>query len=90
MKRSINPLVEHPTLFHSVIRALIHSSGVIKLERAIVKISAVIEHIEKQTSGAISSLEEVVHDLSDIVLQNRMALNFLLATKSLTLVVVLM
>lgn len=89
MKRSIDPLIEGPTLFHSVIRALISSLGVIELERAIVSISAVIEHIEKQTLDAILALQEEVHGLSGRVVQNRMALNFLLATKSLTLVVLL-
>ncbi|KAL2311642.1 hypothetical protein Nmel_003376 [Mimus melanotis] len=35
-KRSLNPLTEHPTLFHN---------GVVKLEKVIVNISVVIEHI---------------------------------------------
>ncbi|NXE87510.1 ERVV1 protein, partial [Menura novaehollandiae] len=51
------------------------------LERAVVNISAIIEHIELQTSGAISALQEEIHDLSRVVLQNRMALNFLLAAQ---------
>lgn len=32
----------------------------------------IIEHIEKQISDAVSRLQEEVHDLSGIVLQNRM------------------
>ncbi|NXM18661.1 ERVV1 protein, partial [Ploceus nigricollis] len=52
-----------------------------ELERAIVNISAVIEHIEWQTSDAISALQDEIQDLSHVVLQNRMALNFLLAAQ---------
>ncbi|NXH85494.1 ERVV1 protein, partial [Edolisoma coerulescens] len=52
-----------------------------ELERAVVNISVVIEHTEQQTSDAISALEEEIRDLSRVVLQNRMALNFLLATQ---------
>ncbi|NXY17931.1 ERVV2 protein, partial [Atrichornis clamosus] len=65
--------------FQSILRALIPSWGVIELKRAVVNISAVIEHIERQTSDAILALQEEIHDLSHVVLQNRMALNFLLA-----------
>ncbi|NXO71016.1 ERVV1 protein, partial [Phainopepla nitens] len=52
-----------------------------ELERAVVNISAVIEHIERQTTDAILALQEEVHGLSCMVLQNRMALNFLLAAE---------
>ncbi|NXT66319.1 ERVV1 protein, partial [Chaetops frenatus] len=52
-----------------------------ELETAIVNISAIIEHIEQQTSDAILALQEEIHYLSRIILQNRMALNFLLATQ---------
>ncbi|NXB10103.1 ERVV1 protein, partial [Cnemophilus loriae] len=50
-----------------------------ELERAVVNISVITEHIERQTTDAISPLQEEVHGLSRMVLQNRMALNFLLA-----------
>ncbi|NXT61502.1 ERVV1 protein, partial [Chaetops frenatus] len=49
-----------------------------ELEIAVINISAVIKHIERQTSDAISALQEEVHGLSHMVLQNKMALNFLL------------
>ncbi|NWV59478.1 ERVV1 protein, partial [Malurus elegans] len=51
-----------------------------ELERAIVNISAVIERIE-YTADAVSALQEEVHSLSHMVMQNRVALNFLLATQ---------
>ncbi|NXS30427.1 ERVV1 protein, partial [Pomatostomus ruficeps] len=51
-----------------------------ELEKAIVNISAIIEHTEKKTSDAIMALQEV-HGLSHVVLQNRMALDFLLASQ---------
>ncbi|NWH83989.1 ERVV1 protein, partial [Aegithalos caudatus] len=50
-----------------------------QLERAVVNTSAIIEHIEQHTTDAISALQEEVHGLSCMILQNRMALNFLLA-----------
>ncbi|NXH99491.1 ERVV1 protein, partial [Pachycephala philippinensis] len=48
---------------------------------AVVNISAVIEHIERQTTDAISALQDEVHGLSRMVLQNRIALHFLLAAQ---------
>ncbi|NXN00305.1 ERVV1 protein, partial [Sylvia borin] len=50
-----------------------------QLERAVLNIAAVIKHIEQHTADAISALQEEVHGLCPMVLQNRMALNFLLA-----------
>ncbi|NWV98254.1 ERVV1 protein, partial [Machaerirhynchus nigripectus] len=50
-------------------------------ERAIVNISAVIEHIEQHTADAISALQEEVDSLSRAVMQNRIALNFILAAQ---------
>ncbi|NWW24452.1 ERVV2 protein, partial [Falcunculus frontatus] len=67
------------TVFHSIIRTLIPSLRIVKLEKAVVNISAIIEHIERQTADAISALQEEVHGLSHVVMQNRMALNVTLA-----------
>ncbi|NXV66441.1 ERVV2 protein, partial [Molothrus ater] len=68
--------------FHSIVRALLQSYGVVELERAIVNISAVIERIEQHTADAISPLQEEVFDsLSCVVMQNRTALNFILAAQ---------
>ncbi|NXA15062.1 ERVV1 protein, partial [Sapayoa aenigma] len=52
-----------------------------ELERALVNISAVIEHTVTQTADAIYVLQEQVHNLSCVVLQNRMALDYLLASQ---------
>lgn len=57
-KRSLNPLIERPTFFHSIVRAFLPSYRVIELERVIVNISAVIECIEQHTADAISALQE--------------------------------
>ncbi|NWT19327.1 ERVV1 protein, partial [Vireo altiloquus] len=51
------------------------------LERAIVNISAVIERIEQHTADAISASQEEVDSLSRAVMQNRIALNFILAAQ---------
>ncbi|NXB64805.1 ERVV1 protein, partial [Struthidea cinerea] len=52
-----------------------------KLERAIVNISAITERTEQQTADAISALQEEVDSLSHAVMQNRIALNFILAAQ---------
>ncbi|NXM28539.1 ERVV1 protein, partial [Oxyruncus cristatus] len=52
-----------------------------ELEKAIVNISAVIENIQDQASDAITGLQEEVHGLSQVVLQNRLALNIILASQ---------
>lgn len=57
-KRSLNPLIECPTLFHSIVRALLSPYGVVELERAVVNISAIIECIEQHTADAISTLQK--------------------------------
>lgn len=88
MKISIYLLIECPTLFHSAIRALISSLGVAELEREVVNISAITKHIEWQTTDTISALqEEEIHNLSHMVLQNRMDLNFLLAAQGVCAVI---
>uniref|UniRef100_A0A8C3EAP4 Uncharacterized protein n=1 Tax=Corvus moneduloides TaxID=1196302 RepID=A0A8C3EAP4_CORMO len=80
-KRSLNPLIECPTLFHGIIRALVPAYGVVELERAIVNILAVIERIKQHTADAISALQEEVGSLSRAVMQNRIALNFILVAQ---------
>ncbi|NWY22013.1 ERVV1 protein, partial [Aphelocoma coerulescens] len=52
-----------------------------ELERAIVNISAVIECIEQHTADVISALQEEGDSLSHAVMQNRIALSFILATQ---------
>ncbi|NWI03520.1 ERVV1 protein, partial [Tichodroma muraria] len=52
-----------------------------ELERAVVNFSAVTKHIEYQTADAISALQEEVHGLYHVVMQNRLALNFVLAAQ---------
>ncbi|NWR25164.1 ERVV2 protein, partial [Emberiza fucata] len=67
--------------FHSIVRALLQSYGVVELERAIVNISAIIDRIEQHTADAIPPLQEEVDGLSCVVMQNRTALNFILAAQ---------
>ncbi|NWT15197.1 ERVV1 protein, partial [Vireo altiloquus] len=52
-----------------------------ELEKAIVNISTIIECIEQHTADAISDLQKEVDSLSRAVMQNRIALNFILATQ---------
>lgn len=55
--------------------------GIAELEKAIVNISAVTEHLENETLDAIIALKEEVQSLVRIVLQNRMASDMLLAAQ---------
>ncbi|NXD74319.1 ERVV1 protein, partial [Eolophus roseicapillus] len=52
-----------------------------ELEKTIVNISATIENIENRTIDAIQAVQEELTSLSKVVLQNRMALDILLASQ---------
>ncbi|NXF14076.1 ERVV1 protein, partial [Smithornis capensis] len=52
-----------------------------QLERALVNISAVLENVATRTAHAIQSLQEEVRNLSQVILQNRMALDYVLAAE---------
>ncbi|XP_067864805.1 syncytin-2-like [Heterodontus francisci] len=81
-ERSVpNPLVTRSSWFHQFARAYIPGLGVLELEKAIVNISATMEFIENKTVDAIQGLQSEVTSLSKVVLQNRMALDFLLAAQ---------
>ncbi|KAF1465710.1 Endogenous retrovirus group V member 1 Env polyprotein, partial [Spheniscus demersus] len=49
--------------------------------KALVNISAVIEKLENATMDAIQAQQEELRSLSRVVLQNRMALDILLAAQ---------
>ena len=51
------------------------------MEKAIVNTSPVIEDIENRTAGAIQALQIEISSLSHVVMQNRMALDLLLASQ---------
>ncbi|XP_074022481.1 endogenous retrovirus group V member 1 Env polyprotein-like [Numenius arquata] len=74
-----NPLVERPSAFHSSVRWLFPQLGVSELEKAIVNISATMEKIENLTVDAIQGLQTEVSSLGKVVLQNRMALDVIMA-----------
>ncbi|NXY82169.1 ERVV2 protein, partial [Alcedo cyanopectus] len=67
--------------FHSFARWFLPWLGVSELEKAIVNISMVIEKIENKTMDAIKAQQEELTSLSKVVLQNRMALDVLLAAQ---------
>lgn len=76
-----NLIAEQRTAFHSFVWWLIPSLGVNELEKAIVNISATIENIENRTIDAIQAVQEELSILSKVALQNRMALDILLASQ---------
>uniref|UniRef100_A0A8B9FUU2 Envelope glycoprotein n=1 Tax=Amazona collaria TaxID=241587 RepID=A0A8B9FUU2_9PSIT len=81
-KREVeNPLIRKPTAFHSFARWFVPWLGVSELEKAIVSISAVRENLENRTIDAIKAQQLEVSSLSQVVLQNRMALDLLLASQ---------
>lgn len=51
------------------------------MEKAIVNISAIIEKLENKILDAIKAQQEEISSLSQVVFQNRMALDLLLATQ---------
>ncbi|NWQ91294.1 ERVV2 protein, partial [Burhinus bistriatus] len=65
------------TAFHSFARWFIPWLGVSELEKNIVNISAVVEQIGNATSDAIEALQKEVREISQITIQNRMALDIL-------------
>ncbi|XP_068062062.1 syncytin-2-like [Anomalospiza imberbis] len=76
-----NPLVKRQTAFHSFARWFIPWLGVSELEKAIVNISAVVEEIENKTIDAIQAQQLEINSLAQVVQQNRMALDLLLASR---------
>lgn len=81
IKRGYNPIVERHTAFHKFVRGLIPSLGVSELEKAIVNISATIEETEGKTVDMIQAEQKEITSLSKVVLQNRTALDVLLASQ---------
>ncbi|NWV31695.1 ERVV2 protein, partial [Grantiella picta] len=67
--------------FDKFMRGLVPWLGVTELEKAIVNISGVIEQIENRTSDAIGVLQQEVTSLSNVVKENLMALDLILASK---------
>lgn len=80
-KRTLNPLIEKSSGFDKFMRGLVPWLGVPELEKAIINISGVIEQIENRTSDAIGALQQEVTSLSNVVKENRMALDLILASK---------
>lgn len=76
-----NPLVKRPSAFHSFARWFVPWLGVSELEKAIVNISAVVEEIENKTMDAIQAQQVEISSLVQVVQQNRMALDLLLASQ---------
>ncbi|NXM81672.1 ERVV2 protein, partial [Oenanthe oenanthe] len=70
------------TKFHCFIRWFLSWLGVNELEKTVVNISATIEYIENCTIDAIIALQKEVKSLSQVVLQNRMALDLPLASQA--------
>ncbi|CAM4507462.1 unnamed protein product [Lepidochelys kempii] len=80
-RRSPNPIVQRPMGFHQFVRAFLPWLGVAELEQAIVNISATLKIIKNNTIDAVQALQLEVASLLQVVLQNRMALDYLLATE---------
>lgn len=83
IKQSVgeNPLVKRPTAYHSFVRWFFPWLGVSELEKAIVNISAVVKKIKNKTADALQAQQIEISSLAQVVKQNRMALDLLLASK---------
>uniref|UniRef100_A0A8C8SBZ1 Envelope protein n=1 Tax=Pelusios castaneus TaxID=367368 RepID=A0A8C8SBZ1_9SAUR len=81
VKRSENPLAARNTGFHQFMSIMLPNLGIYELERAIVNLSAALEAIENATADVLTTLKEEVTQLSQVGIQNGMALDFLLASQ---------
>uniref|UniRef100_A0A672TI87 Envelope glycoprotein n=1 Tax=Strigops habroptila TaxID=2489341 RepID=A0A672TI87_STRHB len=79
-KRSVaNPLSTYNTGFHSLVRGLLPTLGVVQLEKAIANITGEMEIIANRTAEALFGLQTEIRSLKTLVLQNRRALDILTA-----------
>ncbi|NWR94201.1 ERVV2 protein, partial [Furnarius figulus] len=69
------------TKFHSIVHWFLPWLRVSKLKKTIVNLSATTEIIENETMYAIRALQIEITSLSQVVLQNRRALDLLLASQ---------
>ncbi|NXD28658.1 ERVV2 protein, partial [Spelaeornis formosus] len=69
------------TTYHCFTRWFIPGLGVSELEKAIVNISATIKIIENKTMDAIKAQQIEITSLAQVVQQNRIALDLVLAAK---------
>ncbi|XP_077646896.1 syncytin-A-like [Lonchura striata] len=76
-----NPLIKRQNAFHFFARWFLPWLGVSELEKAIINISAVVEDIENKTIDAIQAQQIEINSLAQVVQQNRMALDLLLASR---------
>ena len=81
IKKTHNAIAERPTGFHRYARWFPLWLGRSELEKAIVNIPAVIKNFENRTTDALSALQTEVSNLSKAAIQNRMALDLLLASQ---------
>uniref|UniRef100_A0A8C3SNJ4 Uncharacterized protein n=1 Tax=Chelydra serpentina TaxID=8475 RepID=A0A8C3SNJ4_CHESE len=77
----LNPLIARPAGFHSFARWFLPWLGVSELEKVLVNISASLELMANATADALSALQTEVAQLSTTTLQNRLALDYLLANQ---------
>uniref|UniRef100_A0A670I1U8 Uncharacterized protein n=1 Tax=Podarcis muralis TaxID=64176 RepID=A0A670I1U8_PODMU len=76
-----NPLVVRGTAFQSALRVVFPRYGVFDLERALVNVSASLDIFAASTADALTTLQQEVAQTATITLQNRMALDYLLASQ---------
>jgi len=81
VKRNLNPLRERPAGFHSLLRCFMPSLGVSELEKAILNISGETEKLANSTAHGLLTLQKEVSEFSKITIQNRMALDLILASQ---------
>ncbi|XP_075786339.1 syncytin-A-like [Pelodiscus sinensis] len=78
-KFTLNPLIEHPSGFHAFARAFWPWLGVIELEQALVNVSGQLEIALNHTADALGILNEQIQSVARFALQNRIALDAVLA-----------
>ncbi|XP_059582550.1 syncytin-A-like [Alligator mississippiensis] len=81
MKRAVNPLATRNTGFHRFVRTFIPWLGVRELELAIINISATMEAMGNATADAIQALQKEISQISQVTIQHRIALDYLLVSQ---------
>lgn len=80
-RRTHNTIADCFSGFHSFLRWFLPWLGVSELEKTIVNISAVIENTKNKTMDVIQALQLEISSLSQVVMQNQMTLDILLASR---------
>lgn len=74
-----NLILEKPGIGDSIARGLFWFAGIPVLERSVLNISVMMQRGQKPTVEAIEAQQQSINSLASVVMQNRQALDILMA-----------